>query len=84
MMNFAGWPAGPTFPTFPYFLIQSPTFPYVLTKQPYYPYFLGCHIVKWNKEHLKHVFLHWFLTLNLFFVDEKPPTASNNVYFSTF
>jgi len=25
-----GWPAGPTFLTFPYFLIQSPTFPYFL------------------------------------------------------
>ena len=48
----------PTFPTFPYFLIQSPTFPYFLRKQPYYPYFLGCHVVKLNKEHLKHVFLH--------------------------
>jgi len=49
-------------PTFPYFLIQSPNFPYFLTKQPNYPYFLGCHVVKLNKEHLKHVFLHWFST----------------------
>jgi len=45
----------PTFPTFPYFFIQSPTFPYFLEKQPY---FLGCHVVELNKEHLKHVFLH--------------------------
>jgi len=52
----------PTFPTFSYFLIQSPTFPYFLRKQPYYPYFLGFHVVKLNKEHLKHVFLHWFST----------------------
>jgi len=60
-----GWPAGPTFPTFPYFLIQSPTFPYFLRNQPYYPYFLGCHVVNFNKEHLKLVFLHWFSTKNL-------------------
>jgi len=59
---YAGWPAGPTFPTFPYFLIQSPTFPYFLRKQPYYTYFLGCHVIKLYKEHLKHVFLHWFST----------------------
>ena len=53
---FACWPAGPTFPTFPYFLIQSSTFSYFLRKQPCYPYFLGCHVVKLIKEHLKHVF----------------------------
>jgi len=58
-MIYPGWPVGPTFP---YFLIQSPTFPYFLGKQPYYPYFLGCHVVRLNKEHLKHIFLHWFLT----------------------
>jgi len=58
----AGWPVGPTFPTFSCFLIQSPTFPYFLGKQPYYPHFLGCHVVKLNKEHLKHVFLHWYST----------------------
>ena len=77
-------PTIPTFPTFSYFLIQSPTFPYFLGKQPYYPYFLGCHVVELNKEHLKHVILHWFSTLNIFFVDKKPLTASSNVYFGTF
>jgi len=62
IMQLPGWPTGPTFPTFPYFLIQSPSFPYFLRKQPYCPYFLGCHVVKLYKEHLKHVFLHWFST----------------------
>jgi len=36
-----GWPAGPTFPTFPYFLIQSPTFPYFLKNSPTIPTFWG-------------------------------------------
>jgi len=55
------------FPTFPYFLIQSPTISYFLRKQPYYPYFLGFHVVKLNKELLKHVFLHWFSKLKSIF-----------------
>ena len=79
-----GWPAGPTFPTFPYFLIQSPTFPYFLKNSPIIPTFLGCHVVKLMKAHLKHVFLHWFSTYNVIFVDKKPLATSNNVYFCTF
>jgi len=49
----------PIFPTWFWFrALLSPT----LRKQPYYPYFLGCHVVKLNKEPLKHVFLHRFST----------------------
>jgi len=73
----------PTFPTFPYFLIQSPTFPYFLRKQPYYPYFLGFHVVIINEERLKRLFKLIFYIKSIF-VDKKPLTASNNVYFSTF
>ena len=48
----------PTFPTFPYFFIQSPTFPYFLKNSPTIPTFLGCHVVKLKKAHIKHIFLH--------------------------
>jgi len=53
-------------PYFSYFFLLFDPEPYFsllfLGKQPYYPYFLGCHVVELNKEHLKHVFLHWFST----------------------
>ena len=65
-------------------LTSRPYFSYFLTKQPYYPYFLGYHIVKWNKEHLKHVFLHWFSTINLFLLIKSLPllpTMYNLVHF---
>jgi len=48
----------PYFSYFSYFSLLFDPEPYFLTKQPYYPYFLGCHVVKLNKEHLKHAFLH--------------------------
>ena len=36
-------------------------------------------VVKLYKEHFKHVFLYWFSTYNIIFVDKNPLTASNNV-----
>jgi len=44
----------------PYFSLlfdPEPYFSLLLRKQSYNPYFLGCHVVKLNREHLKHVFL---------------------------
>ena len=51
VLNFAyaGFQAGPTFPTFPYFFFCVPTFPYFFLKMPYYPYFLVEKCLKWPK-----------------------------------
>jgi len=54
--------SGPYFSYFSLLFDPEPYFSLLLRQQPYYPYFLGCHVIKLNKEHLKHVFLHWFST----------------------